>query len=203
MGEYFRDNGKHALIIYDDLSKHAQLPRDLAAAAPSARPRSVSRRRVLSALASARALSKMNEGAGRRFADRAADHRDPGWRRLGLHSDQRDLDHRRPDLPRDRPVQLGRSPCRERRSLGVARRLLGAIKATKQVGSTLKLDLAQYRELAAFAQFGSDLDKVTQNQLNRGAAPDRAAEAAAVPAAHGRSRWRSLRRNVNGLAGRC
>ncbi len=43
-----------------------------------------------------------------------------------------------------------------------------AIKAIKQVGSTLKLDLAQYRELAAFAQFGSDLDKVTQNQLNRG-----------------------------------
>jgi len=43
-----------------------------------------------------------------------------------------------------------------------------AIKAVKQVGSTLKLDLAQYRELAAFAQFGSDLDKVTQNQLNRG-----------------------------------
>ena len=43
-----------------------------------------------------------------------------------------------------------------------------AIKATKQVGSTLKLDLAQYRELAAFAQFGSDLDKVTQQQLSRG-----------------------------------
>ena len=43
-----------------------------------------------------------------------------------------------------------------------------AIKATKQVGSTLKLDLAQYRELAAFSQFGSDLDKVTQNQLNKG-----------------------------------
>ena len=44
-----------------------------------------------------------------------------------------------------------------------------AVKATKQVGATLKLDLAQYRELAAFSQFGSDLDKVTQNQLNRGA----------------------------------
>jgi F-type H+/Na+-transporting ATPase subunit alpha len=43
-----------------------------------------------------------------------------------------------------------------------------AIKATKQVGSTLKLDLAQYRELAAFAQFGSDLDPLTQKQLNRG-----------------------------------
>ena len=43
-----------------------------------------------------------------------------------------------------------------------------AIKAVKQVGSTLKLDLAQYRELAAFAQFGSDLDPLTQKQLNRG-----------------------------------
>jgi F-type H+-transporting ATPase subunit alpha len=43
------------------------------------------------------------------------------------------------------------------------------IKAMRQVAGTLKLDLAQYRELAAFAQFGSDLDKVTQNQLNRGA----------------------------------
>ena len=43
-----------------------------------------------------------------------------------------------------------------------------AIKATKQVGATLKLDLAQYRELAAFAQFGSDLDPLTQKQLNRG-----------------------------------
>ena len=43
------------------------------------------------------------------------------------------------------------------------------MKATKQVGATLKLDLAQYRELAAFAQFGSDLDPATQKQLNRGA----------------------------------
>ena len=43
-----------------------------------------------------------------------------------------------------------------------------AIKAVKQVGSTLKLDLAQYRELAAFAQFGSDLDPLTLKQLNRG-----------------------------------
>ena len=42
------------------------------------------------------------------------------------------------------------------------------MKATKQVGATLKLDLAQYRELAAFAQFGSDLDLATQKQLNRG-----------------------------------
>ena len=43
------------------------------------------------------------------------------------------------------------------------------IKAMRQVAGTLRLDLAQYRELAAFAQFGSDLDKATQAQLNRGA----------------------------------
>jgi F-type H+-transporting ATPase subunit alpha len=42
------------------------------------------------------------------------------------------------------------------------------VKAMRQVAGTLRLDLAQYRELAAFAQFGSDLDKATQNQLNRG-----------------------------------
>jgi F-type H+-transporting ATPase subunit alpha len=42
------------------------------------------------------------------------------------------------------------------------------IKAMRQVAGSLKLELAQYRELAAFAQFGSDLDKATQNQLNRG-----------------------------------
>ena len=42
------------------------------------------------------------------------------------------------------------------------------IKAMRQVAGSMKLDLAQYRELAAFAQFGSDLDKATQNQLNRG-----------------------------------
>jgi F-type H+-transporting ATPase subunit alpha len=42
------------------------------------------------------------------------------------------------------------------------------IKAMRQVAGSMKLELAQYRELAAFAQFGSDLDKATQNQLNRG-----------------------------------
>ena len=102
MGEYFRDNGKHALIIYDDLSKHAaSLSRDLAAAPPSARTRGISGRRLLSALASAGALGEDVEGERRRFAHRAADHRDPGGRRLGVHPDERHLDHRRTDLLRD------------------------------------------------------------------------------------------------------
>ena len=64
------------------------------------------------------------------------------------------------------------------------------IKAMRQVAGTLRLDLAQYRELAAFAQFGSDLDKATQTQLNRGRAARRDPEAAAVPAAAGREAGR-------------
>ena len=74
------------------------------------------------------------------------------------------------------------------------------IKAMKQVAGTLRLDLAQYRELAAFAQFGSDLDKATQAQLNRGAAPGRAPEAGPVPAAcRWRSRWSSSSPATNGF----
>ena len=60
------------------------------------------------------------------------------------------------------------------------------IKAMKQVAGRLRLDLAQYRELAAFAQFGSDLDKATQQQLARGERMVELAQAGAVPAAAGR-----------------
>ena len=57
-----------------------------------------------------------------RLADRAADHRDARRRGLGLHPDQRDLDHRRPDLPRARPLLRRRAPGDQRRHLGLARR---------------------------------------------------------------------------------
>ena len=100
-----------------------RLPPDVAAAAPPAGPRSLSGRRVLSALAPARARRQDERRQRLRLADRAAGHRDPGQRRVGLHPDQRDLDHRRPDLPRDRPVLPGHPPGGERRPLGVARRL--------------------------------------------------------------------------------
>ena len=70
------------------------------------------------------------------------------------------------------------------------------IKAMRQVAGTLRLDLAQYRELAAFAQFGSDLDKSTQQQLNSRRAAGRDSEAAAVRAAGGRAPGRDhLRRH--------
>ena len=170
MGEYFRDNGMHAVIVYDDLSKQAVvLPPDVAAAAPPAGPRGLSRRRVLSPFAPARARRQAEREERLGLADGAADHRDAGRRRLGLHPDQRDLDHRRPDLPRGRAVLSRASSPAINVGLSVSRVGSAAqIKAMKQVAGTMKLELAQYREMAAFAQFASDLDASTQRLLARG-----------------------------------
>ncbi len=98
------------------------LPRRVAAAAPPAGPRGLPRRRLLPALASARAL---REALGRTrcgLHDGPSDHRDEGQRRVGLHPDERDLDHRRPDLPAVRPVQRQPASRGRRGHLGVARR---------------------------------------------------------------------------------
>ena len=127
MGEYFRDNGMHAVIIYDDLSKQAVSYRQMSLLLrrPPG-PRGLSGRRVLPALAAARARRQDERRQQGGLAHRAAGDRDAGQRRVGLHPDQRDLDHRRPDLPGDRPVLPGHPPGGERRPLGVARRLGGA-----------------------------------------------------------------------------
>ena len=99
-----------------------RLPADVAAAAPPARPRGLPGRRLLPALAPARARGQAQRRPRRRLADGAAGDRDAGRRRLGLHPDERDLDHRRADLPGVQTVQLGRAPGDQRRHLGVARR---------------------------------------------------------------------------------
>jgi hypothetical protein len=127
MGEYFRDNGMHALIIYDDLSKQAVAYRQMSLLLrrPPGREAYPGDVFYLHSRLLERA-AKMNDDQWRRLADRAAGHRDAGQRRVGLYPDQRDLDHRRPDLPRDRPVLSGHPPGGERRPLGVARRLGGA-----------------------------------------------------------------------------
>ncbi len=109
------------------------LSADFPAAAPSAGPRGVSGRRVLPALAPARAFRARQRGIRRenqqrpregqdRILDRAAHHRDPGGRRHGVRADQRDLHHRRPDLPGNRPVQRRHAPGHQRRHFRVARR---------------------------------------------------------------------------------
>ena len=79
-----------------------RLPPAVAAAAPPAGPRGVPGRRLLPPQPPARARLQAQRRAGRRLAHGAAGHRDPGRRRLGVHPDQRDLDHRRADLPRER-----------------------------------------------------------------------------------------------------
>ena len=98
-----------------------RLPRDLTAAPPAAGTRGVSGRRVLPALASARARGEALRRSRRRFPHGAADHRDEGRRHLRVHPDQRHLDHRRADLLRIRAVLLRRAAGDQRRRLGVSR----------------------------------------------------------------------------------
>ena len=98
------------------------VPAAVAAAAPPARPRGVPRRRLLPPLAAARARLQALGSARRRVADGAAGDRDAGRRHVRVHPDERDLDHRRADLPRVRPLLLRRAPGDQRRHLGVARR---------------------------------------------------------------------------------
>ena len=104
----------------------------------------------------------------RRLADRDPDRRDPGGRRRCVHPDERDLDHGRPDLPRVRPLLLGRPPGDQRRHLSLRVGGSAQIKAMRSVAGRLRLDLSQYRELEAFSQFGSELDEATRAALNRG-----------------------------------
>ena len=116
------------------LQARGRLPAALAAAAPPAGPRGVPGRRLLPALAAARARVQAERRPRRRLADGAADHRDPGRRHRRLHPDERDLDHRRPDLPRGRPLLLRDPAGDQRRHLGVARRRLRADEGDAEGG---------------------------------------------------------------------
>ena len=96
------------------------VPPAVAAAAPAAGPRGVSGRRLLPPQPAARAGRQAQRRARCRFAHRAAGHRDQGRRRVGVHPDQRHLDHRRSGVPAGQPVQVGRASGRRRGHLGVA-----------------------------------------------------------------------------------
>ena len=179
MGEYFRDRGMDALIVYDDLTKQAWAYRQvsLLLRRPPGReayPGDVFylHSRLLERAAREcrlrREVHQRRSQGQDRFADRAAGHRNPGRRRVRLRSDQRDLDYRRPDLPRDRPVQRRHPSRHQRRYLGVRVGGAAQTKVIKKLSGGIRTDLAQYRELAAFAQFASDLDEATRKQLERG-----------------------------------
>jgi F-type H+/Na+-transporting ATPase subunit alpha len=169
MGEYFRDRGRHALIIYDDLSKHAAAYREISLLLrrPPGREAYPGDVFYLHSRLLERA-AKMNSklGGGSLTAlpiieTQAGDI--SGYIPTNVISItdgqiflEADLFHAgiRP------AIHVGNSVSRVGGN--------AQIKAMKQIAGTLRLELAQYRELAAFAQFGSDLDKATQAQLARG-----------------------------------
>ena len=183
MAEYFMYKGEHTLVIYDDLSKQAQAYRELSLLLrrPPGRE-AYPGRHLLLPQPPAGAVGQAQRRAGRRLAHRAADRRDPRRRGLGLHPHQRDLDHRRPDLPPARPVLRRAAAGDERGHLRLARGRQAQIPAMKKVAGGLRLDLAAFRELEAFAQLGTELDPATQLAARPRLPHDRTLEAGPLPA---------------------
>jgi F-type H+-transporting ATPase subunit alpha len=180
MGEYFRDRGQDALIIYDDLSKQAVAYRQvsLLLRRPPGReafPGDVfylhSRLLERAARVNAEYVEKFTKGTvkGKTGSLTALpDHRNAGRRRVGVRTTN-GSDHRRPDLPRD---SLFNSGIRPAINAGISVSRVGGAAQTKLIKALsggIRTDLAQYRELAAFSQFASDLDEATRKQLDRGA----------------------------------
>jgi F-type H+-transporting ATPase subunit alpha len=169
MGEYFRDSGRHALVIYDDLSKHAVAYRELSLLLRRPPGREAYPGDVFylhSRLLERSAKMNKEKGAGSLTALPIIETQ-AGDVSAYIPTNVISITDGQIFLETD----LFNSGIRPAVNVGLSVSRVGfsaAIKAVKQVGSTLKLDLAQYRELAAFSQFGSDLDKVTLNQLNRG-----------------------------------
>jgi F-type H+-transporting ATPase subunit alpha len=169
MGEFFRDSGRHALCIYDDLSKHAQAYRQL----------SLLLRRPPGREAYPGDVFYLHS----RLLERAAKLNDDlgGGSLTALPIIETQLGDVSAYIPTnvisitDGQIYLESdlfyAGVRPAVNVGLSVSRVGGnaqIKAMKQVAGMLRLDLAQYRELAAFAQFGSELDKATQLQLSRG-----------------------------------
>jgi F-type H+-transporting ATPase subunit alpha len=169
MGEYFRDTGRHALCIYDDLTKHAAAYRQL----------SLLLRRPPGREAYPGDVFYLHS----RLLERAAKLNDQlgGGSLTALPIIETQLGDVSAYIPTNvisitdgqiyLETDLFYAGVRPAVNVGLSVSRVGGsaqIKAMKQVAGKLRLDLAQYREMAAFAQFGSELDKATQAQLNRG-----------------------------------
>jgi F-type H+/Na+-transporting ATPase subunit alpha len=169
MGEYFRDNGKHALVMYDDLSKHAMAYREISLLLrrPPGREAYPGDVFYLHSRLLERASKLSDKRGGGSLTALPVIETQAGDVSAYIPTNVISITDGQIFLETD----LFNSGVRPAVNVGLSVSRVGfsaAIKAVKQVGSTLKLDLAQYRELAAFAQFGSDLDALTQKQLNRG-----------------------------------
>jgi len=169
MGEYFRDNGMHALIIYDDLSKHAVAYRQM----------SLLLRRPPGREAYPGDVFYLHS----RLLERAAKLNDD--KRGGSLTALPIIETQAGDVAAYIPTnvisitdgqifletELFNQGIRPAVNVGLSVSRVGSAaqtKAMKKVAGSIKLELAQYREMAAFAQFGSDLDATTQKLLNRG-----------------------------------
>jgi F-type H+-transporting ATPase subunit alpha len=169
LGEYFRDNGRHALVMYDDLSKHAMAYREISLLLrrPPGREAYPGDVFYLHSRLLERSSKMSKEKGGGSLTALPVIESQAGDVSAYIPTSVISITDGQIFLETD----LFNSGVRPAVNVGLSVSRVGfsaAIKAVKQVGSTLKLDLAQYRELAAFAQFGSDLDPLTQKQLNRG-----------------------------------
>jgi F-type H+-transporting ATPase subunit alpha len=169
MGEFFRDSGRHALCIYDDLSKHAAAYREI----------SLLLRRPPGREAYPGDVFYLHSRLLERAAKLNAAHGGGSLTALPF------IETQAGDISAYIPTNvisitdgqiflesdLFNSNVRPAINVGISVSRVGGnaqVKAMKQIAGSLRLDLAQYRDLAAFAQFGSDLDKASIAQLNRG-----------------------------------
>jgi len=169
IGEYFRDSGRHALVMYDDLSKHAMAYREISLLLrrPPGREAYPGDVFYLHSRLLERSSKMSKEKGGGSLTALPVIETQAGDVSAYIPTNVISITDGQIFLETD----LFNSGVRPAVNVGLSVSRVGfsaAIKAVKQVGATLKLDLAQYRELAAFAQFGSDLDPLTQKQLNRG-----------------------------------
>src|SRR3984885_15244940 len=169
IGEFFRDSGRHALVIYDDLSKHAMAYREISLLLrrPPGREAYPGDVFYLHSRLLERSSKLSDKRGGGSLTALPIIETQAGDISAYIPTNVISITDGQIFLETD----LFNSGIRPAVNVGLSVSRVGfsaAIKATKQVGSPLKLDLAQYRELAAFSQFGSDLDPVTQRQLNRG-----------------------------------
>jgi F-type H+-transporting ATPase subunit alpha len=169
MGEYFRDSKRHALCIYDDLSKHAASYREISLLLrrPPGREAYPGDVFYLHSRLLERAAKLSNEKGGGSLTALPIIETQAGDVSAYIPTNVISITDGQIYLETD----LFNQGVRPAVNVGLSVSRVGGsaqIKAMRQVAGTLKLELAQYRELAAFAQFGSDLDKATQAQLNRG-----------------------------------
>ena len=169
MGEQFRDNGGHALVIYDDLSKHAVAYRQLSLLLrrPPGREAYPGDVFYLHSRLLERAAKMSDARGGGSLTALPIIETQAGDVSAYIPTNFISITDGQIFLESD----LFYSGVRPAINVGISVSRVGGnaqIKAMKQVAGTLRLELAQYREMAAFAQFGSDLDQATQRQLSRG-----------------------------------